>query len=185
MRDLQTPVTIVPQVYEVLIDTLIEKAKEDGLLRIAAQKQKMESLSLEVENNFYSKREQVENTLREASPHELTGVLKKLLRELPDPIFTMELIDMFYKTNRKYKPVFFLFFFLIFVYLVLIDTREKVRVLNLLVLLLPVEHRNTFRILQEFFIEVVKNESSNRMSMHNVSMIIAPSFFPPKLFVPK
>lgn len=110
MRDLQTPVTIVPQVYQVLINILMEKTKEDGLLRIAAQKQKMESLSSEVENNFYSKREQVENALREASPHELTGVLKKLLRELPDPIFTMELIDMFYKTNCKCKQIFLDYF---------------------------------------------------------------------------
>lgn len=65
------------------------------------------------------------------------------------------------------------------------DIEDKVRVLNLLVLLLPVEHRNTFRILQEFFIDIVKNENWNRMGRHNVGMIITPSFFPPKLFVPK
>lgn len=59
------------------------------------------------------------------------------------------------------------------------------RVLNLLVLLMPVEHRNTFRILQEFFNDIIKNEHVNRMGRHNVGMIVTPSFFPPKLFVPK
>lgn len=59
------------------------------------------------------------------------------------------------------------------------------RVLNLLILLMPIEQRNTFQLLQEFFIEVGKNENYNRMGRRNVAMIITPSFFPPKLFVPK
>lgn len=99
---------ILPQVYQILINALREKVQEEGLLRIAGQKQRLEQLCAELENHFYSNRVQAEQAIKEASPHELTGVLKKLLRELPDPIFTMELIDMFYKTHRKHFEIFFL-----------------------------------------------------------------------------
>lgn len=100
MRDLQPPENmIVPEVCQELITVLKKNVKEEGLLRIAGQRQRLEHLCNELENNFYSKRSQAEQAIKEATPHELTGVLKKILRELPDPIFTMELIDMFYKTH--------------------------------------------------------------------------------------
>lgn len=57
------------------------------------------------------------------------------------------------------------------------------KALNLLVLMLPIEHRNTFRFLLRFFINIVQHEPQNRMGLHNVAMITAPSFFPPRLLL--
>lgn len=66
-------------------------------------------------------------------------------------------------------------------FLVIPDQEEKLRALNILVLLLPIEHRSTFHLLLEFLINIVAHEQFNRMSVHNVAMISAPSFFPPRL----
>lgn len=61
------------------------------------------------------------------------------------------------------------------------DVKDKAKALNLLVLMMPVEHRHTFRMLVHFFLEVIKNEEHNRMGLRNVAMITAPSFFPQRL----
>lgn len=58
------------------------------------------------------------------------------------------------------------------------------KVLNLLVLLLPLEHSGTLRTLMSFLDSVIRNEKYNKMSLHNVAMIIAPSLFPPKYVHP-
>lgn len=57
--------------------------------------------------------------------------------------------------------------------------------LNLLVLLLPVEHRCTLKALLTFLKLVVDNQVFNKMSIHNVAMIVAPSLFPPRYIYPR
>jgi len=56
----------------------------------------------------------------------------------------------------------------------------RAHVLNLLVLLLPVEYRSTLRAVFRFLGRVVQNQKYNKMSLHNVAMIIAPSIFCPQ-----
>lgn len=47
-------------------------------------------------------------------------------------------------------------------------------------LLLPIEHRCTLKALVKFLKLIVENQASNKMSIHNVAMIVAPSLFPPR-----
>lgn len=58
------------------------------------------------------------------------------------------------------------------------------RSLNLLVLLLPAENRATLRALLQFTSKLVeyqqRHDLENKMTEHNVAMIIAPSLFPPR-----
>jgi Rho GTPase-activating protein 18/28/40 len=54
----------------------------------------------------------------------------------------------------------------------------------MLCLLLPHENRNTMRELLNFFKLVVDLQNFNKMSIHNVSTITAPSFFPPRFVHP-
>lgn len=54
----------------------------------------------------------------------------------------------------------------------------------MLCLLLPHENRNTMRELLSFFKLVVDYQSFNKMSIHNVATIAAPSFFPPRFVHP-
>lgn len=159
---------MVPQVFQCIINQLNTRCvTEDGILRVASQKLKLETLCAEIESKFYGNRAHVEELLRHATVHELTGVLKKLLRELPDPIFTMELFDMFYQVGG------------------VTNLKDQVRAINLLVLMLPVEHRNTFRLIVQFLWNIAENEEHNRMTLHNVATITTPSFYPPKLLLSK
>ncbi|KAG5893636.1 hypothetical protein JTB14_015075 [Gonioctena quinquepunctata] len=170
MRDMPRPTdnSMVPEVFRTILDQLNTRCvAEDGILRVAGQKQKLEALCNEIETKFYNSRQEVEKFLSQATVHELTGVLKKLLRDLPDPIFTMELFELFHKTSA------------------ITNTEDKVKALNLLVLMLPIEHRNTYRLLLEFFLNIINHEEQNRMNLHNVAMITAPSLFPPRLLLPK
>ncbi|XP_063928262.1 rho GTPase-activating protein conundrum-like isoform X1 [Zophobas morio] len=170
MRDMQRPTDnfMVPNIFQSVVSQLNTRCiSEDGILRLAGQKQKLEFLCNEIESKFFTNRQDVESLLQQATVHELTGVLKKLLRDLPDPVFTMELFDMFYKTS------------------LIPNNEDKLKALNLLVLLLPIEHRNTYKLLLQFLLNVIKHEKENRMNLHNVAMITAPSFFPARLLLPK
>jgi hypothetical protein len=60
------------------------------------------------------------------------------------------------------------------------DDATRAHVLNLLILLLPVEYRSTLRAAFRFLRRVVQNQKYNKMSLHNVAMIIAPSIFCPQ-----
>lgn len=105
MRDMQKPTdnSMVPEILQSILTQLNTRGVcEDGILRIACQKQKLDFLCEEIETKYFCNRKEVEDLIKQATPHELTGVLKKLLRELPEPIFTTELFEMFYKTSSKY-----------------------------------------------------------------------------------
>lgn len=65
------------------------------------------------------------------------------------------------------------------------DHQELSHALNLLVLLLPIENRCTLKALVKFFELIVENQASNKMSIHNVAMIVAPSLFPPRYIHPR
>jgi len=50
--------------------------------------------------------------------------------------------------------------------------------------LLPPENRNTLRSLLRFLNNIIDLKDINKMDLHNVSTIIAPSFFPPRFIHP-
>ncbi|PSN34389.1 hypothetical protein C0J52_15171 [Blattella germanica] len=60
------------------------------------------------------------------------------------------------------------------------DDKTRARALNLLILLLPSEHRCTLRALFRLLTGIIQNQKYNKMSLHNVAMIIAPSLFSPQ-----
>lgn len=152
----------IPQVFQMILGQLEAKCcREEGILRIAGQKQRVETLYTLIENDFYTKPGEIQEILEKSTCHELTSILKRLLRELPQPLLTTELIDYFYQVHQ------------------LPDWDAQSKAMNLLVLLLPVEHSGTLRILVSFLKSVIENEPYNKMSLHNVAMIIAPSLFPP------
>lgn len=178
--------SMVPQIFRSVIDQLNTRCiTEEGILRLAGQKQKLENLCNEIETKFYTNLVYVQGLLKQATVHELTGVLKKLLRDLPDPIFTMELFDMFFKAGCMFFFLVCRFWFKRLGIVAIPNNEDRVRALNLLVLMLPIEHRNTFRVLLDLFLNIIKNEKKNRMGLHNVAMITAPSLFPPRLLLPK
>lgn len=75
---------------------------EEGILRVAGLQQKVAALCSELEAIFYSRPlQEVDKLFQKATCHEVSAVLKRLLRDLPQPLLTIEYIDMFYQTNGK------------------------------------------------------------------------------------
>ncbi|MGH0177611.1 UNVERIFIED_CONTAM: hypothetical protein FKN15_018378 [Acipenser sinensis] len=56
-------------------------------------------------------------------------------------------------------------------------SKLQLQALHLLMMLLPEPNRDTLKALLEFLSKVVANEEKNRMSLWNVSMIVAPNLF--------
>lgn len=57
----------------------------------------------EIEHNFYYKPEKIEPLFKKAGVHDLSALLKRWLRELPQPLLANDLVHLFYQTNGKKK----------------------------------------------------------------------------------
>ncbi|XP_012220323.1 rho GTPase-activating protein conundrum [Linepithema humile] len=158
----------IPLVFQKILSELTTRGvKEEGILRVGGHKQKVEMICTELETDFYCKPKEMDKLFKRTPCHDLSAVLKRLLRDLPQPLLTVELIDVFYQSHGVKNP------------------SDLMYALNLLVLLLPVEHRYTLEALLNFLKLVVENQASNKMSIHNVAMIVAPSLFPPRYIYPR
>lgn len=153
-----------PSAVRALAAALRMRTSDEGLLRVPGNKHKIEALCQLMERRWYVDRGGVEAALRRASSHDLAAVFKRLLRALPQPPLTQELMRLFYHTYA------------------LTGTTQG-RALNLLVLLLPAEQRATLRELLRLAREITARSDTNKMSDHNVAMIIAPTLFPPSLLI--
>ncbi|KAH8344510.1 hypothetical protein KR084_003660, partial [Drosophila pseudotakahashii] len=161
-----TDSTLVPLFLENLLAELLHRgSREEGILRIGGHKQKTEILYKELESTFYQKPEKLAQIFGTATAHELGALLKRWMRELPQPLLTSELLQMFYQCHT----------------LPLMDQRNA---LSIVCQLLPPENRNTLRSLLRFLNNIIDLKDVNKMDLHNVSTIIAPSFFPPRFIHP-
>ncbi|CAH2049890.1 unnamed protein product, partial [Iphiclides podalirius] len=154
----------VPSVLRAVSSALQARCADEGLLRVPGNKHKVEALCQLVEREWYRSRGEVEAALRRAAGHDLAALYKRLLRALPQPPLTQELMRLFYHTYA-------------------LSGSAQARALNLLVLLLPGEQRATLRAVLRLVGEVVARSDTNKMGEHNVAMIIAPALFPPSLLI--
>jgi len=115
-----------------------------------------------LEANFYHKPDKIDDLLRNASVHDLSALLKRWLRELPQPLLSNEFIQIFYKCSLL--PLL----------------NDQLKALSIICQMLPHENRNTLRRLLQFLNVIIENKDYNKMNIQNVSTIIAPSFFPPR-----
>ncbi|CAH0405581.1 unnamed protein product [Chilo suppressalis] len=118
-----------------------KKKRKEGII---------ESLCQLIEREWYGDRASVEAALRRASSHDVAAVFKRLLRDLPQPPLTQELMRLFYHTYA-------------------LSGTTQGRVLNLLVLLLPPEQRATLRELLQLARHIVAQHHRNKMTDHNAS----------------
>ncbi|XP_050680477.1 rho GTPase-activating protein conundrum isoform X2 [Leptidea sinapis] len=154
----------VPAILRTISSSLRTKTMDEGLLRVPGNKHKVESLCQLIERHWYSDRSDVEAALARASGHDLAAVFKRLLRSLPQPPLTQELMRLFYQTYS-------------------LSGSTQGLALNLLVLLLPAEQRATLREVLRLVAAITEHSHANKMSDHNVAMIIAPALFPPSLLI--
>ncbi|KAL8660947.1 MAG: hypothetical protein Q9202_006071 [Teloschistes flavicans] len=110
---------------------------------------------------------EVEVDLTKEGPVQVAALLKKFLRELPDPLLTFKLYGLFI-TSQKIN-----------------DDEKRRRVLHLTCCLLPKPHRDSLEILFSFLVwassfSQVDEESGSKMDIHNLATVISPNILKDK-----
>ncbi|RXN29542.1 rho GTPase-activating 40-like protein [Labeo rohita] len=163
------PHTQIPLFLQTLLSFLEKKGLDsEGILRVPGSQSRIKVLQQKLENSFYSS----SFSWDEVSPNDAAALLKKFIRELPAPLLTAEHLNTFSAVRD------------------IADLKQKLHMLNLLVLLLPEPNRNTLKVqtththththtpaLLEFLSKVVLCERRNRMNLWAVSTIMAPNLF--------
>ncbi|XP_061582725.1 rho GTPase-activating protein 40 isoform X1 [Cololabis saira] len=141
--------------YELLLFLEKKGVDSEGILRVPGSQSRIKLLQQNMESNFYSG----QISWDEVSPNDAAALLKKLIRELPAPLLTAEYLNTFSAVRD------------------ITDLKQKLHMLNLLILLLPEPNRNTLKALLEFLSKVVSREKKNRMNLWAVATIMAPNLF--------
>ncbi|CAO1617840.1 unnamed protein product [Sympodiomycopsis kandeliae] len=100
--------------------------------------------------------------LLDDNPVQLAALLKKFLRELPDPLLTFKLHRLFVMA-QKIEP-----------------ESERLRVMHLVTILLPKAHRDTLEVLFVFLKWVasfshVDEETGSKMDLQNLALVLGPN----------
>ncbi|XP_026204557.1 rho GTPase-activating protein 40 isoform X2 [Anabas testudineus] len=148
--------TSTPLFLQALLSFLEKKGVEsEGILRVPGSQSRIKLLQQNLETNFYSGH----FSWDEVSPNDAAALLKKFIRELPAPLLTAEYLNTFSAVRD------------------ITELKQKLHMLNLLILLLPEPNRNTLKALLEFLSKVVSYEKKNRMNLWAVATIMAPNLF--------
>ncbi|XP_075997419.1 rho GTPase-activating protein 40 isoform X2 [Genypterus blacodes] len=150
------PNTSTPLFLQALLSFLEKKGVDsEGILRVPGSQSRIKLLQQNLETNFYSSPVSWE----EVSANDAAALLKKFIRELPSPLLTSEYLNVFSAVRD------------------ITELKQKLHMLNLLILLLPEPNRNTLKVLLEFLSKVVSREKRNRMNLWAVATIMAPNLF--------
>jgi hypothetical protein len=100
--------------------------------------------------------------LSRENPVQVAALLKKFLREMPEPLLTFKLQKLFITTQK------------------ISDDERRRRVLHLTCCLMPKSHRDTMEVLFSFLkwtasFSQVDEESGSKMDIHNLATVIAPN----------
>ncbi|KAM9859927.1 rho GTPase-activating protein 40 [Aulostomus maculatus] len=150
------PNTLTPLFLQTLLTFLEKKGVDsEGILRVPGSQSRIKLLQQNLETNFYTGHV----TWDDVSPNDAAALLKKFIRELPAPLLTAEYLNTFSAVRD------------------ITELKQKLHMLNLLILLLPEPNRNTLKALLEFLSKVVSREKRNRMNLWAVATIMAPNLF--------
>ncbi|XP_006834737.1 PREDICTED: rho GTPase-activating protein 18-like [Chrysochloris asiatica] len=152
----KVPGTRIPLIFQKLISRIEEGGLEtEGLLRIPGVAIRIKNLCQELEAKFYEGSFNWESVKQ----HDAASLLKLFIRELPQPLLTVEYLRAFQAVQNFPTK------------------RQQLQALNLLVILLPEANRDTLKALLEFLQRVIDNKEKNKMTVMNIAMIMAPNLF--------
>uniref|UniRef100_A0A8C6PT87 Rho GTPase activating protein 40 n=1 Tax=Nothobranchius furzeri TaxID=105023 RepID=A0A8C6PT87_NOTFU len=153
------PNTLIPLFLQKLLTFLEKKGMDsEGILRVPGSQFRTKVLQENLETNFYTER----FSWDDVSANDAAALLKKFIRDLPEPLLTAEYLNTFSSVRGQSN---------------ILKLRQKLHMLNLLILLLPEPNRNTLKALLEFLSKVVSRERKNRMNLWAVATIMAPNLF--------
>ncbi|KAG8123854.1 putative Rho GTPase-activating protein, partial [Naja naja] len=145
-----------PLIFQKLISQIEGgKLETEGLLRIPGVAARVKNLCQELESKFYEGAFNWDSVKQ----HDAASLLKFFIRELPQPLFTVEYLKAFQDVQK------------------LPTKKHQLQALNLLVLLLPEGNRDTLKVLLEFLQRVIDHRDKNKMNLKNVAMVMAPNLF--------
>ncbi|KAM5324919.1 rho GTPase-activating protein 18 isoform 2-T2 [Glossophaga mutica] len=152
----KVPGTRTPLIFQKLISRIEEGGLEtEGLLRIPGAAVRIKNLCQELEAKFYEGAFNWESVKQ----HDAASLLKLFIRELPQPLLSVEYLQAFQAIQN------------------LPTKKQQLQALNLLVILLPDANRDTLKALLEFLQRVIDNKEKNKMTAMNVAMVMAPNLF--------
>uniref|UniRef100_A0A8C1B027 Rho GTPase activating protein 28 n=1 Tax=Cyprinus carpio carpio TaxID=630221 RepID=A0A8C1B027_CYPCA len=152
----KSPGSRVPLVFKKLLSKLEQTGLQtEGILRVPGSASRVKHLRQELELKFYEDRFDWDQVRQ----NDAAGLLKMFIRELPNPLLTQQHLPAFTAAQSISSP------------------KHQIQALHLLIMLLPEANRDTLKALLEFLRKVVAYEEKNRMSLWNVSMIVAPNLF--------
>ncbi|CAG8513332.1 10526_t:CDS:10 [Paraglomus brasilianum] len=128
----------------------------EGIFRKNGNIRRLKDLSDAIDKNPSSV------NLAEDNPVQVAALLKKFLRDLPDPLLTFKLQRLFITSQR------------------LADSQARKKILHLTCCLLPKVNRDTMEVLFSFFKWVasfshVDEETGSKMDLHNLATVITPN----------
>uniref|UniRef100_A0A671ERF4 Rho GTPase activating protein 40 n=1 Tax=Rhinolophus ferrumequinum TaxID=59479 RepID=A0A671ERF4_RHIFE len=147
-----------------LVSGLNRGLDTEGILRVPGSQARVKGLEQKLERDFYTGLFSWE----EVRHNDASDLLKRFIRELPTPLLTAEYLPAFAVVPN------------------IPHLKQRLQALHLLILMLPEPNRNALKALLEFLRKVVAREQSNKMTLWNVSTVMAPNLFlhrgqPPKL----
>ncbi|XP_032875762.1 rho GTPase-activating protein 28 isoform X1 [Amblyraja radiata] len=151
----KVPGTKIPLIFQKLLSKMEETGLDaEGILRVPGSASRVKNYRQELESKFYEAFD-----WDQVHHNDVAGLLKTFIRELPYPLLTAEYLPAFIAVQN------------------ISQTKLQLQALHLIIMLLPDLNRDTIKAFLEYLSKVVANEAKNRMSLWNVSMIVAPNLF--------
>ncbi|XP_076774163.1 rho GTPase-activating protein 28 isoform X3 [Arvicanthis niloticus] len=151
------PEVKVPLVLQKFFQKVEESGLEsEGIFRLSGCTAKVKQYREELDARFNADKFKWDKMCH----REAAVMLKAFFRELPTSLFPVEYIPAFISLMER-GP----------------DIKMQFQALHLMVMALPDANRDTAQALMTFFNKVIANESKNRMSLWNISTVMAPNLF--------
>ncbi|KAM5221983.1 rho GTPase-activating protein 28 [Ctenodactylus gundi] len=151
------PTVKVPLVLQKFFEKVEESGLEsEGIFRLSGCTAKVKQYREELDAKFNADKFKWDKMCH----REAAVMLKAFFRELPTSLFPVEYIPAFVALTERGPHI-----------------RVQLQALHLMVMALPDANRDTAQALMTFFNKVIANESKNRMSVWNISTVMAPNLF--------
>lgn len=165
----------------VLIDDAVSAMRQmdmsvEGVFRKNGNIRRLKELAELIDNKY----EQVD--LNRESPVQVAALVKKFLREMPDPLLTFKLHRLFVISQSKFHALVAIICLLTLAEIA--DPEKRKRILHLSCCLLPKAHRDTMEVLFAFLswaasFSHVDEESGSKMDIHNLATVMTPNILYP------
>lgn len=148
----------IPIIVDELISTLRQMDMSvEGIFRKNGNIKRLKKLTSEIDENPGRIPD-----LSKENAIQLSALLKKFIRELPDPLMTAPLYNIWINAAKIETEI------------------EKQRIFSLVYSMLPVPNRNVLEVLMSFLcwtstFSHIENEMGSKMDIHNLSTVITPN----------